>query len=329
MRRRSLLKSAAALVAFAVAACAAPASTARKHRRIGFLSGNVRGSVEIRTRVLMDELDALGYEDGRDVSLVYRLAENDNERLPQMAEELVAMPVDLIFAEGGAAQFAAKAATMTIPIVLGLGPDPEPAGLVESVARPGGNITGVSILNNATMGKKLELLREVSPRLSRVAIIHNANNATIDSARYGQQVGRVLGLDIQIFGAKDLGQLGTVLDEIADARLEAIATTALLSVVRADLGAIPRFAGQRRMPQVFSDIEIARAGGLLYYNVDFADLYRAAARMIDKIFKGTSPADLPIHEPTELDLAVNLAAAERMGLAIPDVVLRRAKELIR
>lgn len=304
------------------------ASSERPVRRIGLLTGNVRSSVEIRARVLVDELAALGYEPDRDFTIVDRIAENSYDDLPAMAKELVALPVDLIVAEGGAAQFAAKAATTKIPIVLTLGPDPQSVGLVPSIARPGGNVTGISILNNAVMGKKLELLKQVVPTLRKVAVIYNANNKTVDSATYGQLVGPSLGLEVGIFGARDLSELDVALRDIAQSRYEAIATTALLSVVGTELTRIPHFAERWRVPQVFADVEIVRAGGLMFYNVSFADLYRVAARYVDKIFRGAYPGDLPIHEPTELDLVLNLRAAERIGLRFPDDILRRAREIV-
>lgn len=296
-------------------------------RRIGYLSGNARASVENLSGSFLQELRDLGYVNGRDVLIEFRIAGNANEQLPTMAAELVAMPVDVLVAEAGPAQLAAKSATRTIPIVFILGQDPVASGLVASLARPDGNITGVATLSLALSGKKMELLKETVPSLSRVAVIYNANNSTITQAYAMQDAARILGLQTELFGVRTAGDLDLALESIATRRFDGVAMTPCLSVVR-DYRQVPDLAARFHLPQIVSDIEIVRAGGLMHLGANYASLYRKMAHVVDRILKGANPADLPVEQPTEFDLVINLSMADRLGLTIPPNVMHQATEFV-
>jgi putative tryptophan/tyrosine transport system substrate-binding protein len=297
-------------------------------RRIGYLSGNARASVENLSGPFLQELRKLGYVDGRNVLIEFRIADNANEQLSTMAAELVAMPVDVLVAEAGPAQQVAKTATRTIPIIFVLGQDPVASGLIASLARPGGNVTGVSTLSVALSGKKMELLKETVPGLSRVAVIYNANNTTIVQAYAMQDAARALGLQSEVFGARTGADLDLTLESIANQRFDGVAVTPCLSVVR-DYQQVPDLAAKFHLPQIVSDIEIVRAGGLMHLGANYAALYRKMAHIVDRVLKGANPADLPVEQPTEVDFVVNLSMAERLGLTIPPNVMHQVTEVVR
>jgi len=311
--------------------CAAPpiARETPRLRRIGYLSGNARASVELLSEPFRQQLRELGYVEGRDLALDFRVADNAVDRLPALAAELVSIPVDVLVAEAAPAQLAARDATRTIPIVLVLATDPVGQGLIATLARPSGNITGVTTSSEAVSGKRIELLKEMVPGLRRVGVIWNANNAAmLRLVQATEQAGQALGLETVVFGVRDPDELDAAVATIAAGRLDGFVMLPGLSIIR-DFRQVPDLAARHRLPQAYSDIEIAKAGGLVYISASFPAMHRKAARLVDRILKGARPADLPVEQPTEFDLVVNLAMAERLGLSVPDSILRRATELVR
>lgn len=300
-----------------------------KLRRIGYLSGSVTATALNYLGPFREQLRELGYVEGRDVEIVLRIAENVAERLPGMAAELVGMPVDVLIAESNPAQNAAKAATKTIPIVITLAADPVATGLVASLQRPGGNITGMTTASPQLTGKRVQLLKETVPSLASVGIIWNANipsmrtttvQATLDAAR-------TLHVEAQVFDVHNAGELDVAVEAIFQQDLDGLVMLTGLSIIR-DRRQVPDLAAKYRLPQIFSDIEIVRAGGLMHFGANYATLYQGAALVVDKILRGANPADIPIEQPTRFDFVVNLQMAERLGLKIPQSVLAQATAFV-
>jgi putative ABC transport system substrate-binding protein len=334
MNRRAFLRSAVGVWAATagvsvIGGCAPESPRVTALRRIGYLSGNTQASVDTYSPPFKDRLRELLYVEGRDISIVYRVADNVNvaERLAGYAPELVSMPVDVLLAEAGPAQTAAKKATTTIPIVFVLSSDPVGQGLVASMAHPGGNITGVKTASYAA--KQVELLKEIVPSLARLAVIGNATNLALTNSLLAaaEAAARSLGVTVVAFLVPNRDELDAALEQIAVQRFDALLVLPALSLVRTN-DQIPAFANKIGLPQMYSDVVFARAGGLMHLGASFAAQHRRAAEYVDKILNGARPADLPIDEPPEFDLIPNLAAAQKLGLTIPDSVQRRATETI-
>jgi len=326
--RRMFIAQAAAFGAITVLEGCASGGTESRIRTIGYLSGNARASVEALSAPFRQQLAALGYIEGGNIVIEFRIAENVVDRLPAMAAELVALPADVILAEAIPAQLAAKQATATIPIVFVLSTDPVGQGLVASLARPGRNITGVSTASEAITAKQLEILKETIPAMARVVVLWNANNVAMAALlRVIEATAQTLGVAVETIGVHGPDELDAALERIRAGRFDALLMLPALSVVRAP-DHVPEFANKIGLPQMFSDMQFARAGGLMHFGVNFAALHRRAADYVDKILKGASPADLPVEQPTQFDLIVNVSTARRLGLMIPNSVLRRATELL-
>jgi len=309
--------------------CVPGSSNVTALRRIGYLSGNAQASVDTYSPPFRDRLRELGYLEGRGLSIVFKVADNVNvaERLAGYAAELVSMPVDVLLAEAGPAQAAALRATSTIPIVFVLSSDPVGQGLVAGIARPGGNVTGVRTASYAA--KQVELLKETVPNLARLAVIANATNVAVAASGLAavEAAARGMGVTVTPFSIPNRDELDASLGRIAVQGFDALLVLPALSLVRAN-DQIPAFANKIGLPQVYSDAVFARAGGLFHYGANFAAQHRRAAEYVDKIFRGAHPADLPVDQPTEVDLIVNLEAARKLGLKIPETVMRRATEII-
>jgi putative ABC transport system substrate-binding protein len=298
-------------------------------RRIGYLSGNVRASVEAFSKPFRQKLSELGYVEGRDIEIDFRIADNAMDRLPAMTAELIALPVDVIVAEADPALRLAKQSTTTIPIVFTLASDPVGQGFIVSPARPGGNITGVTTGNLQGAAKRVEVLKETLPGLRRLAILWNANQSGMTAqVSATEQAARVLGIETQALGVRNPAETDAALDAIARQRFDGLLMLPTLSVVR-DFKHVPERAATMRLPAIYSEVQIVRAGGLMHRSPDYADGHRRAAVLVDKILKGAHAADLPVEEPTQFLLAVNLSAAQRIGLNIPDSVRRQATEVVR
>lgn len=300
-----------------------------KLRRIGYLSGNATSSAMNYAGPFRDQLRELGYVEGRNIEpIVFRVAEGVAARLPAMAAELVALPVDVLIAEAQPAQIAARDATKSVPIVITLSADPIAAGLVTNLARPGGNITGVTTASLQLTGKRVELLKGTVPSLARIGIIWNANISSMTATVKATQEGaRTLGVETEVFDVHDPVELDAAVETMARRKLDGLVMLTGLSIIR-DRAQVPDIAAKYRLPQMFSDIEVVRAGGLMHFGANYATIYREAAILVDKIFRGANPGELPIAQPTQVDFIVNLQMAKRIGLTIPESIKRQATEVI-
>jgi putative ABC transport system substrate-binding protein len=295
--------------------------------RIGFLSTTPPPAH--RWEALLDGLRERGYHEGRNLVFERRFSEGNAERFPEFAAELVRLRVYLIIVTTTPAALAAKHATQTIPIVIPTAIDPVEAGLVASLARPGGNLTGLSILAPELSGKRLELLQEVMPGMTRVAVLWNAANPANALAWQETQVAaRTLGLLLHSQDVRGPQDLEGAFARTAQARPEALLVLgdALLGMHRPQIAA---FATEQHLPSVFAERESVVAGGLMSYGPSLPDLYRRAATYVDKILKGTKPADLPVEQPLKFELVLNLKTAQALGLTIPPSVLFQADEVIK
>jgi ABC-type uncharacterized transport system substrate-binding protein len=305
----------------------APSPTPR-FRTIGYLSGSTKLQVDVFSPPFLQKLWDLGYVDGRDLTVVFRIADNDLQRLDVMAAELVALPVDVILADAGGARDAAKAATKTIPIVFTLAADPVGEGAVASISRPGGNITGVTTDSLQVAAKRVEALKETVPSLRRLVILWNANNrqmpAQVDAT---ERAARALGIETQAVGLHTTVETDAALDTIAQQRPDALLMLPTLSVVRS-VHQVPDFVARIKLPAIYSEVDVVRAGGLMQRSPDYADGHRRAAVMVDQILRGANPGEIPVQQPKEFLFSINLSAARSIGLTIPDNVKRQATEVI-
>jgi len=317
------------VLAFGILAAplAAEAQQAGKVYRIGFLGTGSEGLYTDLLQGLRAGLRELGYVEGRSV-FEYRFADDKHDRLPGLATELVRSKVDVILAHGSPAIRAAKHATSTIPIVMVGGGDPVGTGFVASLARPGGNITGLSTIDVGLAAKRLELLKEALPKLSRVAVLRNPNNPSGDlQLRETQAAARSLGIEIQLFDVRDPKELESAFSVMGKARADAV-TVIADPLFLSQQKQIANLATTKRLPSVFARSENVQSGGLMSYGPTLADLFRRARTYVDKILKGAKPADLPVEEPTRMYLVINLKTAKALGLSIPSSVLARADQVI-
>lgn len=311
--------------------CAAPLAgpqQSSKSRTIGYLAGSVSGLAESEP-TFRQTLRDLGYVDGRDITIEVRTTGEVTERVSGLLSELIGIPVDVLVTQGTIQTLAAKQATKTIPIVFVRVTDPVAQGIVESLARPGRNMTGVSAAPS-TGPKRLEILQAIVPGLRRVAVLWNANNSgSALQLRDTESAARTLGIELQIFGLRSPDELELVFETIARSRPDALLIESAFNQFR-DVAQIPDFAAKMRLPQMYTtDAAFVKAGGLMALGPNQPSSVRIAAQLVDKILKGARPADLPVQMPTQIDFIVNLAAAERIGLTIPESVLRQATEVIR
>ncbi len=326
-RRTFLAGTGAVLLAAPLASEAQPV----KVPRIGVLSPGSPGGPTPLLDAFRQGLRELGYVEGQNIRLEYRFAELRLERLPGLATELVALKVDVIVASNQVSALAAKQATKTIPIVFALAGDPVASGLVTSLARPGGNVTGLSVLYSELAGKWLELLTQAVPRVSRVAVLWQpggvGERTEKDILKEADVAARALGVRLQFVEARGPADLDRAFSDMARARAGALTVFggAMLLVERRRL---VELAAKNRLPAVYTTREFVDAGGLMSYGPHLADLFRRAATYVDKILKGAKPGDLPVEQPTKFDLVINLKAAKALGLTIPPLVLGRADEVI-
>jgi putative ABC transport system substrate-binding protein len=320
-RRRFLLTSLAGALATPLAA---GAQQAGKVVSIGILALEAWPPIAS----FQEALRVLGYVEGQSVRFEPRYAEGRNQRFRELAEDLVAVKVDVIVTWGTEAALEAKRATKTIPIVMGAIGDPIAPGVVSNLARPGGNITGFSALAGEMEGKRLELLKETIPTLSRVAAITNPTNRyTPRALQHAQRAAATLKILLAVYDAHDATTLDSALDSITRDRSQAIIVIAdpFLSFQRRRLA---QFALKSRLPSIYTYREHAEAGGLIAYTPSYHDLFRRAAGYVDKILKGAKPGDLPIEQPTKFELVINLKTAKALGLTIPPSLLARADQVI-
>ena len=319
-------------VALVVAGAVAQAQQPTKVARIGYLSNSNSATESASSEAIRIALRGLGYVEGQNIAIEYRYAEGSPDRYVEHAAELVRLNVDIILVSGGSATVrAAKNATKTIPIVMvGGGNDPVKAGLIESLARPGGNITGITNLGPELGGKRLELLKEAFPKIARVAVLYNSaiQSNVFELKEVLPVAARALQLAIQPWEVQDAGDFDRVFMAIAKQRPDALYGLQG-PLTTANMDRIVPFTLKSRLPSIFSNRRAAGTGGLLYYGVDLAHSYRRVAYYVDKILKGAKPADLPVEQPTKFELVINLKTAKQIGVMVPPNVLARADRVIR
>jgi len=322
-RRKSLIAlSACALIA----PPAARAQQRSRAARIGFLAGSSPETVGNIFEVFKQRLAELGYVEGKDVEFVYRWAHGQAERFPQLAQELVALQPDVILATGGTGgALAAQQATKSIPIVV-FAADPVASGLAKSLARPGGNVTGLADFTNEASPKRLELLLAVVPKLRRLVVLWPAADPQPGLLKSLQVVAQTVGVDVVAIevSSSDIGAAFTQMTREQVGAVFPVAST-LAYAQRRELADL---ALRHRVPTMFFFRAGAQAGGLMSYGTDLVDVFRRAATYVDKILKGAKPADLPIEQPTKFELVINLKTAKALGVTVPQSLLLRADELI-
>jgi putative tryptophan/tyrosine transport system substrate-binding protein len=325
MRRRDFLKAIAG--SGATWPLAARAQQAGKLPTIGFFSAGSAAAVSSWVAALMQRLGELGWIEGRTVAIEYRWADGHDERLAAIVGELVRLKVDVIVTHSTAPVIAAKQATAVIPIVFTSAADPVGNGLVASLPRPGGNVTGISSLTADLAGKRLELMRELIPSLHRLAIMTNADapGAVLEMAD-AQAAAHTLGLEVvtsEIRRAEDIVPAFEALKGRADALFVTPEPLVLTNRIRINI-----LAAAARLPTVYGLREYVEAGGLMSYGANFPNQFRRGADFVDKILRGAKPSELPVEQPTKFDLVVNQTTAKALGLTIPESFLLRADEVI-
>ncbi len=298
---------------------------------IGYLSALSPAAESTRSEMIRQTLRELGYIERQNIAIEYRYSEGKSERASELAAELVRLKVDMIVVAGGDTWIAAaRKATKTIPIVMtGGGLDPVEAGHVESLARPGGNVTGLTILNTELSGKRLELLKEAVPKLKRVAVLYDpAIPSNVREQKDVQTAALALGLSVRSWEARNPASIDKVFAAMGKERPDGIYVSQG-GILNNNRKLIADSARKNRLPSVYSNIESVVAGGLMYYGTERTDSYRRVAYYVDRILKGAKPADLPVEQPTKFEFVINLKAAKQIGLEIPPNVLARADKVIK
>jgi putative ABC transport system substrate-binding protein len=309
----------------------AQAQQTKKVTRIGYLSSIDPANESARSEAIRRGLNELGYVEGQNIAIEYRYSEGNTDRASELAAELVRLKADIIVVAGGIIWIrAAKNATKTIPIIMvGAGNDPVEAGLIESLARPGGNVTGLTNLSGKLGPKRLELLKEAVPKIARVAVLYEpATPANRGELKEVQTVAPALKLTVQpweVRAADDFEKVFAGLNKERPDGLQVLGSPLLNNNPKR----IADFALKNRLPSVYETREAVDAGGLMYYGADLMDSYRRVATYVDRILKGAKPADLPIEQPTKFELVINLKTAKQIGLTIPPNVLARADRVIK
>jgi putative ABC transport system substrate-binding protein len=297
--------------------------------KIGWLTATSSQQTLLTRSETIKLLRALGYIEGKNIFIEYRSAEGKADRLPALADELVRLKVDLIYALSTTAALAAKNATKTIPIVFTSGADPVAVGLIDSLARPGGNLTGFSNIISELAGKRLELLKETVPKLSRVAVLWEPRSvASAQEWKESLHPARELGLQLHSMEVRSADQLESAFKEAIKAPSAVLAVTNS-GINNSNHKRIADLAAKYRLPAISPRGEFVASGGLMSYAADEAESYKRAAYLIDRILKGAKPADLPVEQPTKFELMINLKTAKALGLTIPPNVLTQARKVIK
>jgi len=295
---------------------------------IGFLDSRVPDAITDRLRGFRQGLKDTGYVEGENVAIVYRFAENQYDRLPALAAELVSRHVAVIATVSPPTTFAAQAATKTIPVVFIVGEDPVRLSLVTSLSRPGGNMTGINVLNAEVTGKRLELLREFVPRLVRIAVLVNPADQQTETQLEGVNAAAgAMGLQIQVFNADTSAEIDAAFATMGRERPDAVlvGATAFLNGRRVQLAHLATF---HRLPAIYALRDYAEAGGLMSYGSNVVDAFRQIGLYTGRILKGTKPADLPVVQANKFELVINAQTAKMLGLTVPDKLLVAADEVI-
>jgi putative ABC transport system substrate-binding protein len=307
----------------------ADAQQAKKGPRIGFLSGATPAALSARVDAFRHGLRDLGYVEGKNIVIEYRYAEGKSDRLSALAAELVRLKVDIIATTGPASTGSAKQATATIPIVMANDDDPIGSGFAASLARPGGNITGLSTLSPELSGKQLELLREIVPKLSRVTVLGDVTRPGIRQAlREINAAADAFGVQLQYLEVRDPKDIEIAFRTATKERADSVLVLGS-AVLNSQRKQVADLAIKSRLPAIYRNLEFVEDGGLMAYGVNINDLFGRAATYVDKILKGAKPGDLPIEQPKKFEFIINLKAAKQIGLTIPPNVLARATKIVR
>ena len=307
----------------------AEAQQPAKIPRIGFLGFTSLSGIAARIEAFRQGLRELGYVDGKNIVIEYRSAEGKLDRLSELAAELVRLKVDVIVTSGPSVTRAVKEATTTIPIVMGFDTDPVGNGFVASLARPGGNITGLSVVSPELSGKQLELLKEIVPKLSRVAVLGTSTNPGNSQAlKETELAAGAFTVQLQNLDVLSPKDIETAFRDASRGRAGAVLVLAS-PIIESHRTQIADLAAKNRLPAIYYAPEFVEAGGLMSYGTSFADLFRRAATYVDKILKGAKPGDLPVEQPKKFEFIINLKTAKQIGLTIPPNVLARADKVIR
>jgi len=297
--------------------------------RIGYLAPGSPSAARENVEGFRKGLRELGYVEGKTIVIEYRYAEDKNDRLSDLAAELVRLKVDVIAIQSTPGVMAAKAATTTIPIVITSGTDPVATGVASSLAKPGGNITGVTIMNAELAGKRLELLKETSPKVSRLGVLWNSTNlGTAVVFKQTQAAAQALSLSLQSLEVKTVNDLQGAFDVATKSGVNGLALLATVPI-NDHLKLVADLAVKNRLPSIYDRSEFVEAGGLMSYGPNVPDMSRRAAIYVDKVLKGANPGDLPVERPTKFELVINVKTAKALGLTIPPVVLMRATKVIK
>ena len=316
-----------ALCAMLFALCLpADAQQTGKIFRIGFLDNSTASGMAVLVDAFRQELSKLGWIEGKNIAIEYRFAEQKDGRLPELAADLVRSNVDLIVVSGTPSSLAAKSATTTIPIVMAQAGDPVGSGLVASLARPGGNVTGFSNLSFELNTKRLEILKDAVPKLARVGLLRPAGGSDLQLKDLRPAAVALTVKLEEIETQLDAKGLESAFQTAKEKRVDAIMTTSARPLF-AERKRIVELAGKYRLPAIYFQKEFVDEGGLMFYGPDTADLYRRAAVYVDRILKGAKPADLPVQQASKFEFVINLKAAKQIGLTIPPRVLERANQV--
>ena len=326
------LRSILVAMAVLVVGVSAEAQQANKIPRVGYISPFDAARESPRAGAIRQRLREIGYIEGQNIAIEYRYAEGKTGRYPQFAAELARLKVDVILVSGDVVVQAAKKATQTIPIVMmGAGSDPVEAGHVESLARPGANVTGITNFYRELGGKRLELLKETVPKVARVAVLYNP--ATRGTVREVKEILRVearkLNITLQPWEVIDPADFEKVFAAPRKQRPDGLYVPAGASLINPNVERIADLALKSRLPSMYYNSEAVERGGLLSYGADLPDSYRQVAWYIDKILKGAKPADLPVQQPMKFEFVINLKTAKQIGLTIPQWTLMKADKVIR
>jgi putative tryptophan/tyrosine transport system substrate-binding protein len=329
MKKAAVTSILVAVVLLAVAVIA-EAQQPAKIFKVGWLESATTDRGSRLGDIFLGRLAELGFVEGKNIAFEYRSADNKLERLPALVDELVRLNVDVLLTSATPATIAAKNATKTIPIVfIQLAVDPVTAGFVDSLARPGGNITGLTNIAAELAGKRLEILKETVPKLSRVALMWEPKNAgSAQTWKESQLPAKELGLQLHSMEVSSADQFEGAFKEAIKARSAALAVTPMVLAAN-NRKKIVELAAKSRLPAVYYRDSFVESGGLMSYGADLADHFRRAADFIEKILKGSKPADLPVEQPKKYEFIVNLKAAKQIGITIPQTVLYRADKVIK
>jgi putative ABC transport system substrate-binding protein len=319
------------VVALTVCGARAEAQQAGKVARIGFLDHSTASGIAVLSEAFRQELTKLGWIEGKNITIEYRFAEGKSDRLPELAADLVRLKVDLILVASATSALAAKRATTTIPIVMTSNPDPVAAGLVASLARPGGNVTGLASLSPELGGKRLEVLKDAVPNLARVGLLRPMGGGVAGDLQMKELRPAAVALKLKLEEIEtqiDAKGLASAFQTAKQKQVGAIMTTVSRPFF-AERKRIVELAVKFRLPAIYPEKGYVDEGGLMSYGADFGDLFRRAAVYVDKILKGAKPADLPVQQATKFEFVINLKAAKQIGLTIPARVLERANKVIK